>query len=222
MKEIQEVCPTYEKKCETYFSGARWAFVDILPENPSGRLLEVGCGEGDTAAYARTMKKCGWCGGVELCAEPAKRAAQQMDEVIVGDIESVDLPFPKASIDVVLLSEVVEHLVNPWATLRKLHDCLKKDGIIVAGSPNVSHHSVLRMLVKGRWDYASVGIMDATHLRWFTPATYRNLFEDCGYSVEVVRPAQALRWKARILNRLFLGRISYLFMSQIVLVGRAL
>ena len=87
----------------------------------------------------------------------------------------------------------------------------------MAGSPNVCHRSVLAMLLKGGWDYQREGVMDATHLRWFSPRTYRELFEKAGYIVDHVGPAKALHWKARFINGLLLKKYEYLFHSQIYL-----
>lgn len=204
----------YDEKSARYFSGARRSFVDVLPPNPNGRLLEIGCGNGDTAAYALAQRKCGWCCGIELCEPPAAEARVKLNQVIVGDIEDLSLDLPLGFFDVLLMSEVLEHLRDPGAVLRKLRPLLQPGAIILAGSPNVCHWSVLLMLLRGRWDYAREGIMDGTHLRWFSPATYRELFEAAGYVVDRVGPASPLHRKARLANALLFGRFQYLFHSQ--------
>jgi SAM-dependent methyltransferase len=207
----------YSFKPSSYFSGARKVFVDDLPVNKSARLLEIGCGNGDTAVYARETGKCGSCVGVELCAEPAAEAAKRLDQVLVGDAEEIELPFPPGHFDLLIMSEVIEHLRDPWTALRKLHPLLAPGAIVLAGSPNVAFRNVVMMLLRGRWDYELAGIMDKTHLRWFTPATYRDLFEDCGYAVEWSKPAAPLRRKARFLNAITFGRLQHLFHTQIYL-----
>lgn len=207
----------YAEKAEKYFSNIRTSFLAELPRNPAAKLLEVGCGRGNTALAARNQEKCGWCAGIELCPGPAAVAAKHLDEVLVGDIEQMPLPFPPAHFDVLLMSEVLEHLRDPWTVLRRLHKLLKPGALVLAGSPNVSHHSVIRMLLRGRWDLTSSGVMDRTHLRWFTPATYRALFEECGFAVVALGPAVPLRPKARILNRLTLRRLEHLLHTQIQL-----
>jgi 2-polyprenyl-3-methyl-5-hydroxy-6-metoxy-1,4-benzoquinol methylase len=210
----------YADKPTGYFAGARKAFIDDLPTNTQARLLEIGCGNGDTAAYAVSKGKCGWCAGVEICAEPAREASTHMNEVLVGDVEDIQLPFPREHFDVLIMSEVIEHLRDPWSTLKKLHAYLKPGGLVMAGSPNVAHYSVVFMLLNGRWDYTNLGIMDKSHYRWFTPSTYCNLFEDCGFEVISVGPAYPLSTKQNLANLMLLGRMQYLFYVQIYLRAR--
>ncbi len=207
----------YAAKPEHYFSGARKNFVDSLPVNPNARLLEVGCGNGDTGAYALATQKCGWCAGVELWPDAAREASKRISEVLVGDVEQIALPWSPESFDVLVMSEVPEHLRDPWATLRRLHRFLKPGALVVSGSPNVAHHSVLRMLIRGRWNYQATGLMDWTHLRWFTPATYREMFQICGYKVIEVKPAARLRWKSQWFNLLTFRKLEHLLHTQIVL-----
>lgn len=207
----------YSYKNASYFSGARRLFIDSLPSNPEAKLLEIGCGNGDTAAYALRQNKCGWCCGVELCEAAAELAKPRLNRVRVGNVETIDFDFPEGFFDVLILSEVLEHLVDPWATLRRLRRLMKPGALVRSGSPNVCHRSVLRTLLAGRWRYEDKGIFDATHLRWFSPATYRDAFESGGFKVDYVGPAAPLRFKARTLNALTLGKFQYLFHSQIYL-----
>jgi len=210
----------YSAKSNRYFTGARRTFLDQLPSNPAARLLELGCGNGNTAAAALAEGRCGWACGIELCEGPAAEARAKLNQVIVGDIELLSLDLPPASFDVLLMSEVLEHLRDPRAVLLKLRALLKPGAIVLAGSPNVCHYSVVMMLLRGRWNYEREGIMDETHVRWFSPATYRQLFENAGYLVERVRPASPLHTKGRVANALLLGRFEYLFHSQIELRAR--
>jgi SAM-dependent methyltransferase len=209
----------YSLKPAGYFGGARKPFVDFLPRNPQARLLEIGAGSGETAAYALAEGKCGWCCGVELCEGPAREARAKLQQVIVGDVERVELDFPESYFDILIMSEVLEHLVDPWSVLRRLRKLMKPGSIVVAGSPNVCHHGVIRSLLAGNWRYEPRGVFDATHLRWFSPKGYREMFESCGFIVDEVGPAMRLRPKARFFNLLTQGRFEYLLHSQTVLKG---
>ena len=73
----KEISSIYDSKPKCYFTGARKSFVDDLPYDPGAKLLEIGCGNGDTAAYALKSGKCGWCAGIELCAKPAEEAKRR-------------------------------------------------------------------------------------------------------------------------------------------------
>ena len=207
----------YLQKPPEYFSGARKSFVDKLPDNPEARLLEVGTGAGDTAAYARSERKCGWCCGIELCEDPAKEANKKLDRVIIGDVEKLVLDLEYESFDILLLSEVLEHLTNPWAVIKRLHQFMKPNAILLAGVPNVCHYSVVRAILRGQWLYESKGIFDATHLRWFSPNSFRCMFESCGWVVDHVGPASPLNSKVRMVNVLTLKRFEYLLHPQIYL-----
>lgn len=207
----------YSAKSNHYFTGARRTFLDQLPDNPQARLLELGCGNGNTAAAALAEGKCGWACGIELCERPAAEAQKKLNHVIVGDIEHLSLELPQAPFDILLMSEVLEHLRSPLAVLEKLRLLLRPGAIVLAGSPNVCYYTVILMLLRGRWDYEREGIMDETHLRWFSPATYRQLFERAGFIVDHVRPAWPLTGKRRLANALLFRRFEHLFHTQIEL-----
>lgn len=209
----------YCGKNAEYFTAARCSFVDFLPSNSTGRLLEVGCGNGNTASYALAQGKCGWCCGIELCPEPAAEARTKLNRVIIGDIEELPLDLPPNSFDVLLLSEVLEHLRDPASVLKKLRVLMRPGAVVVAGSPNVCHYSVLLMLLRGEWTYQREGILDETHLRWFSPSSFSRLFETSGYVVDEVGPASRLRHNARLANALLQGRFKHFFYTQIKLVA---
>ena len=205
----------YSEKAPEYYSGARRDYVAALPQNPEAKILEIGCGEGGTGALALAEGKCGYYCAIEIFPQVAARASKRLNEVHVGNVEQMELPWEPATFDAVILSEVLEHLVDPWATLRKIHPLLKRGGRVFASSPNISHRSTVSMLLRGEWNLADAGIMDRTHLRWFTPKTYRVLFESCGFTVDSVKEASPLTKKARVLMMLTFGRFRHLFMTQI-------
>jgi 2-polyprenyl-3-methyl-5-hydroxy-6-metoxy-1,4-benzoquinol methylase len=207
----------YRSKTARYFTAPRCSFIDPLPANPTARLLELGCGTGATGAYALQQGKCGWCCGIELCEGPAAEARKSLNQVIVGDIEEMTIDLLPASFDVLLVSHVLEHLRNPKSVLTKLHVLLRSGALVVSASPNVCHHTMVRMLLRGRFDYQREGVMDETHLRWFSPATFRCLFEEAGYIVDHVGSASPMGTRARLLNRLSLRHFEYLFHPEIEL-----
>jgi len=210
----------YADKDKAYFTGERRDLIDRLSPDPTRAILEIGCGDGATGRYARDQGKCGRYVGIELFPEAAALARAVLDEVHVANVETFAPPWPVASFDVLIASEVLEHLANPVEVLKVLRSVLRPGAQVYASSPNVAHKSAIAMLLKGDWRLEDRGRMDRTHLRWFTPRSYAAMFEECGYLVDEVAPLVAPGWKAGLINLLTGGRFAYLFMSQIVLAAR--
>lgn len=204
----------YLAKDGSYFQGVRADYIEALPDAPGATILEIGCAEGQTGALALARGKCARYIGVELHAPSAEVAATRLSEVHVGNIEEMRLDIAPASLDAIIVSEVFEHLVDPWAVVGRLAPLLRPGGLFFASSPNIGHHRVIRSLIAGRWELANEGVMDRTHLRWFTPAAYAAMFEGAGLKVEEVRPVRPFGWKPRLFNALTGGRWQHLFMTQ--------
>ena len=202
-------------KHEEYFAAARKDYIDALPVNPNAKILEVGCGYGNTGALALSACKCGLYCGVEICEDAARKAKERISEIVIGNVEKISLPWPKGFFDALIMSEVLEHLIEPEVTLKRLRPLMAKGALVLASSPNVSHWAVISMLLRGEWSLSKEGTMDAAHLRWFTPKTYRELFESCGYGVDSVEPLPPLKQKDRIKIALMLGHGAHLFTRQI-------
>lgn len=205
----------YSAKEGEYFSNARRDYVTELPLNSGATILEVGCGDGATGTLALQEKKCSVYCGVELSPSAAERARGRITQVVVGDVEKIELPWPPGTFDVLILSEVLEHFVDPWAVLEKLRPLMKSGGRVLASSPNVAHFKILLMLFRGNWVLTDSGLMDRTHLRWFTPISYRELFESTGFRVDLVRELTPLTRKSCVVNLLTLGSLKHLFIVQI-------
>jgi 2-polyprenyl-3-methyl-5-hydroxy-6-metoxy-1,4-benzoquinol methylase len=152
---------------------------------------------------------------VELFPEPAATARERLTEVVEGDVEQLELPWPDHSFDALILSEVLEHLRDPWAVLERLHPLLRPGALVFASTPNVAHREIIVMLVRGRWELRSYGPLDATHLRWFSPSSLRAAFEDAGYIVDSVGPLGELGPGSAIVDRVLRGRLRHLWHRQI-------
>ena len=203
-----------------YFAGVRADIVDRLPFNPAARILEIGCGEGATGALAKAQGKCAHYIGVDCDAVAAAKARCALDQVIEGDVEALDLAQLDGPFDAVILSEVLEHLVAPWALVAKLRKVMRPGATIHASSPNIAHHRIIRALLLGQFAYTRSGVMDRTHLRWFTPQSYRSMFEEAGFETLSLNALASPGWKARLANLLTFGRLGHLTISQIAYQGR--
>ena len=151
------------------------------------RVLDVGCAAGDFAEVL-TEQGCGVT-GVELDPEAAGRAERYCERVIVGDVERLDLEseLDEGSFDVLVFGDVLEHLKDPLATLKRLKPALRPEGYAVASIPNVAHGSVRLALLQGRFRYRSLGLLDETHLRFFTRESVEQLFGDAGFLITDMR-----------------------------------
>lgn len=160
---------SYTDKSESYFSHARKEIATLLPSQ-CGRVLEIGCGSGATLGWLRQSRRTSHTVGVEIAEAAANNAKANVDEVYCLDFEHIELPAQNADFDVILCLDVLEHMVNPWdAVDRLVCRYLKRGGVLIVSLPNVRHYSiVLPLLFKGRWDYEDAGLLDRTHLRFFT------------------------------------------------------
>lgn len=210
----------YGAKPRNYFDRARKDFVAELPVDASAAVLEIGCGTGATGALALSTGRAGRYVGVELFRDAASTAELQLSEVHVGDVERMDMPWQPAEFDALIMSEVLEHLVDPWRVVERLARHVRPGGLVLASSPNVSHWRVLAELARGRFPQHDQGVFDRTHLRWFTPATFADMFERAGFTVESVAPVTPFAPRTAMLSRLTGGRVDHLFMTQIALRGR--
>ena len=134
----------YADKTANYFNRPRADFVGRLPTDRSASILEIGCGTGATGALALRTGRCRRYVGVELFEAAAEEPRGHLSEVVVGDAETMELPWAPASFDALILSEVLEHLVEPGRLLQRLAAVVRPGGIVLASSPNISHWRFVR------------------------------------------------------------------------------
>lgn len=173
---------------ETYYQAVRLPMLSLVRNEPKS-VLEIGCASGQTLAYL-IERGARYLVGIECCPQIAALAqARGVARIIVGDVEQVDLDLEPNSFDLIVAGHVLEHLADPWSALKRLTAFLRPGGQLVAGVPNVRHQSVLLpLLFCGRWKYQPEGIMDWTHLRFFSRQTIRELMEAAGLTVERIVP----------------------------------
>lgn len=172
-----------------YYHELRAPLISLARGNPR-RVLELGCAAGQTLAYFKT-RGAEYTVGVEIVPEVAELARRrpEVDEVIVGNVEQLELDYPAQSFDLIIAGHVLEHLVDPWAVLKRLHTLLKPGGQLIGALPNIRYHSViLPLLFKGTWQYQQTGIMDWTHLRFFSHATIEDLLRSTGFKIDAIVP----------------------------------
>ena len=147
------------------------------------RILDVGCGSGDLGGALQAMGNV--CHGITLSLKEAEVAKTKLTQVIAGDLETMrEFPFPNNYFDVVICADVLEHLKDPKRILETLRAHLKPQGILIASIPNVANIVVRLNLLRGRFEYEESGILDNTHLRFFTLGAAKDLLTSSGYSIQ--------------------------------------
>jgi 2-polyprenyl-3-methyl-5-hydroxy-6-metoxy-1,4-benzoquinol methylase len=148
---------------------------------PGKRVLEIGC---STGYLSEAMARQGCrVTGVEIDPAAGEEAKRYCERVLIGDIETLDLSVLGSGYQVVMLADVLEHLRDPVAALKRVAPLLGPGGYAVISVPNVGNWGMRLGLLAGRWEYTERGILDRTHLRFFTLRTIVRAVRDAGYSI---------------------------------------
>jgi 2-polyprenyl-3-methyl-5-hydroxy-6-metoxy-1,4-benzoquinol methylase len=155
----------------------------LMEVHDGARVLDVGCATGYLAA--RLAERGCSVTGFERDPRSASLAEEHCERVIVGDLEAPgDRAAIPAGFDIVLLGDVLEHLVDPWEALRFVRGLLAPSGVVVASIPNVAAWTVRLGLARGSWEYTETGLLDRTHLRFFTRCAAHELVRGAGFEIE--------------------------------------
>jgi methionine biosynthesis protein MetW len=167
--------------------------------SPGSRVLDVGCGTGSVSKIL--VDTCGInVVGVEPDPVRAARAISRGLKVHVGYL-SPELIRTEGPFDVVLFADVLEHLPDPHSMLVAARAALRPGGSVVLSVPNVAHWTVRVDILRGRFIYKPSGIMDATHLRWFTADNLKSLVTSAGFAVIYYRAAAGTTLSDNVLRR---------------------
>jgi len=181
----------YEKSPE-YYQGTREEMLDFIPAWAKV-ILDVGCGTGGFAS--QLSKRQGvevW--GLEINSLAAQEAERVMTKVLVGDANSLIPLLPDGHFDCIVFNDVLEHLVDPYGVIEAVKEKLAPKGVIVASIPNVRFiHNLFHVLVRKQWKYIESGILDSTHLRFFTYKSIEDMFHEHGYEIVALRGVNPVR-----------------------------
>lgn len=166
-----------------YSSFIRNEIIDLIDNDitDSINVLEIGCACGATLLKIKDIFKNANLYGIELNESSAK-IAMNFANVQSSNIENLIPNYNEKMFDYIIFADVIEHLSDPWKVLKNIKRYLKDDGYILASIPNVMHYSVVRGLINGNWSYQNSGILDKTHLRFFTLNEIIKLFGESGFS----------------------------------------
>jgi O-antigen biosynthesis protein len=155
------------------------ALLDSHPPETALRVLELGCACGATLLEIKNRFPNAELYGIELNVG-AVAIGRQFADIRPMDA-ALPLDYPEQYFDYVITADILEHLVDPWRVVANIRPHLKETGSVIASIPNIMHVSVMRDLLNGRFPYQDAGILDRTHLRFFTLTEIDGLFADAGY-----------------------------------------
>jgi 2-polyprenyl-3-methyl-5-hydroxy-6-metoxy-1,4-benzoquinol methylase len=179
------VITDYEQHPDVY--SRNWVLLEWIGTHK--RVLELGCSTGFFSKYLTEKRACSVV-GIEVDAAAAAQARKFCSEVLSRDLNSPEWTrgLPEHSFDVILMGDVLEHLIGPQAVLEQIQPLLAPNASIVISLPNIVYLGTRVRILFGRFEYESFGILDHTHLRFFTPKTAREMIEAAGYEVMRFHP----------------------------------
>lgn len=201
-----------------YFAHSRSEMLKYVPARVKV-ALDVGCGEGNFAALLKQDRNCSvW--GVEPNIEAAEVARQKLDVLINGSFDHT-ITLGDQRFDCVIFNDVLEHLVDPWAALELAKKHLAPHGVVVSSIPNIRFFwCILEILLTKDWKYRDAGILDKTHLRFFTMKSIVRLFEESQFRVTKIEGIHPTTHKYfQLFNIFLLNRIEDMRYEQFAIVA---
>lgn len=172
----------------SYYTNVNQDLLNLIPIDATS-ILEIGCGAGALARDYRKRNPSVYYIGVEMVKEAASMAVAYFNHTLCGDItssktlEALDEARSGKLFDTLIFGDVLEHIYNPWSVLAELRSRMTKNGQCIISIPNVAHWSILLQQLHGRWNYVDKGLLDKTHIRFFTLETSLELFQKSGWKV---------------------------------------
>ena len=197
----------YGDKPPDYYDCSREELIPFVADT-SRRVLDVGCSSGGFGELLKRVRPGIEVWGVEPETEVAKVAAGRLDKVINGLFSSNDPALRNEKFDTILFNDVLEHLVDPLPALKEAKALLTPSGQIIASIPNILfYYQVFQLVIRQDWKYQESGILDYTHLRFFTKKSILRMFDEAGLTVtriEGINPDSSIWW--RLFNLFTLGQ----------------
>lgn len=203
-----------------YYSAMRQNMLKYIPKDVK-TTLEFGCGFGGFSALVKERFGAEtWA--VEIDREAAREAAKKLDKVINTDATESLQKIPENYFDCIILFDILEHLLDPYSLLCALKSKLTSDGVIVTSIPNIRYYrTFVDFVFHGNWDYEDEGILDKTHLRFFTRKSILKMFDKLGFKIlmlEGIHPTHSRIF--RLLNLILLNSISDVRYKHFTTVAR--
>lgn len=169
-----------------YFTNSRPELLKLIPIS-ARRVLEIGCSAGQLG-FAIKARQQAHVTGVDISPAAVAVAATVIDQAIATDLEQFDFPWDDESFDCIVAGDILEHLKDPWKVISQARRLLSAEGVLVVSIPNVSNLEILYQLSEGTWNYVDAGLLDRTHLRFFTRTTFLDALNAVGFVVKNIEP----------------------------------
>lgn len=203
---------------QSYYRNRREDMLRFVPAHRR-KVLEVGCGAGDFIASIPGCKE-KW--GVEP-TDAAKEADQKLTRAFQGTFDEVKHNLLENYFDVIICNDVIEHMVDHRAFLTEIQKYLAPGGVLIGSMPNVCFYdNMFRAIFENEWEYLDAGVLDRTHLAFFTTKSFRRALEKAGYQVIKIQGTHydyrfSQDWRGRLyrllaktIGKLSLGRLSHM------------
>jgi 2-polyprenyl-3-methyl-5-hydroxy-6-metoxy-1,4-benzoquinol methylase len=199
---------SYASKPEGYYEMSRPEMLKFIPESCKS-VLEVGCSSGAFGALLKTSRPDCEVWGIEPNSNASQLASTRLDKAICGTFRAGIPELENRLFDCIVFNDVLEHVPDPEQILVDSKQYLTPDGLVIASVPNILHfYQIWKILIEQDWRYEDSGIMDHTHLRFFTKKSVVRLFEICGYKIvriQGINPSYGLKY--HLVNAVTLGHI---------------
>ena len=211
---------TMKSSTAEYHDYARNDIFQLIEAVSIAKSLDVGCGSGCFSASLRKNFSCEtW--GIEPDRRSHERSEAILTKAIHGTWDGAYQELPKHYFNAIFFNDVLEHMVDPLLCLQQAQSLLASDGKIYASIPNfIFADNLARIVLSKDWRYEDSGILDKTHLRFFTKKSIVRLFRDAGYNLEKVSPLTSVQtWKWRLLLGLSFNKLKDFSVYQYGLVA---
>lgn len=176
----------YNDKDDSYYSLPRPDILNLINHHHK-KILEIGCAFGELGKSIKSHFPNVIIDGVELNSDSRDFLLDTYNNVTIGNIEDIDISKIDNGYDLIIFADVLEHLVDPWRILKLFEKKLSKNGNVIVSVPNLRNSGILfNLILRGRFEYTDSGLMDRTHLRWFTRHEINQALDDAGLKVSFI------------------------------------
>jgi 2-polyprenyl-3-methyl-5-hydroxy-6-metoxy-1,4-benzoquinol methylase len=173
----------YNEKSKNYYSLPRLDILSLI-NGKHKKILEIGCAFGELGKAIKRSFPEVIIDGIELNPQSIDFLKSNYNKIIIGNIEVIDLNKIDNEYDLIIFADVLEHLYDPWRILNLLREKLNENGNVIVSVPNIRNSGILFSLIfRGKFEYAESGLMDRTHIRWFTRHEISKALDNAGLQI---------------------------------------